>query len=240
MRFEAPSTATKISASRTSPVTGSTMGDLLARVVDEHLVAGRMVLAHHRREAPFELAEQIAEPAVAVPVRVGVPVLLPQHHQIDAGPLQLARKRSPIRLDPPAQARPHAGAAQTGAARERRSVISAGKGQLRPAASARLRLSWTVDRATPSVRPISRALTPSRARRNICRSWRMVSSLLAGIPFSSLSVEDGDAVVADPRGTAAPKSATGWPASSRNGGRHQIGTVADIVSEQVAGLRRNT
>jgi hypothetical protein len=46
-------------------------------------------------------------------------------------------------------------------------------------------------------------------------------------------------VVADPRGTAAPKSATGWPASSRNGGRHQIGMVADIVSEQVAGMRRN-
>src|SRR4051794_1981340 len=67
----------------------------------------------------------------------------------------------------------------------------------------------------------------------------MVSSLLAGIPFSSLSVEDGDAVGADPRGTAAPKSATGWPASSRNGGRHQIGMVADIVSEQVAGMRRN-
>ena len=36
-----------------------------------------------------------------------------------------------------------------------------------------------------------------------------------------------------------PKSATRWPASSRNGGRHQIGMVADIVSEQVAGMRRN-
>jgi len=29
-----------------------------------------------------------------------------------------------------------------------------------------------------------------------------------------------------------------WPASFRNGGRHQIGTVADIKSESVAGLRR--
>jgi hypothetical protein len=67
-----------------------------------------MVLAHHRRETLFKPAEEIAEPTIAVTVRVGVPVLLPQHHQIDAGPLQLARKPSPIRLDPPAQPRAHA------------------------------------------------------------------------------------------------------------------------------------
>jgi len=40
---------------------------------------------------------------------VRVPVLFPQHHQIDAGPLQLARERRPIRLAPPAQSLPHAG-----------------------------------------------------------------------------------------------------------------------------------
>ena len=39
-------------------------------------------------------------------------------------------------------------------------------------------------RATPSVRPISRALTPSCASLNICRICRMVSSLRAGIPLS--------------------------------------------------------
>jgi len=36
-----------------------------------------------------------------------------------------------------------------------------------------------------------------------------------------------------------PISATEWPASSRNGGRHQIGTLAGFASEQVAGFRRN-
>ena len=46
-------------------------------------------------------------------------------------------------------------------------------------------------RATPSVRPISRALTPSRASRSICRICRMVSSLLAGIPDSSVIEEPG-------------------------------------------------
>jgi hypothetical protein len=41
------------------------------------------------------------------------------------------------------------------------------------------------------------------------------------------------------RGNDSPKSATRWPASSRNAGRDHIGTMADITSEQVAGLRRN-
>jgi len=30
-----------------------------------------------------------------------------------------------------------------------------------------------------------------------------------------------------------------WPASVRNGGRHQIGIPADIKSEYLAGMRRN-
>jgi hypothetical protein len=41
------------------------------------------------------------------------------------------------------------------------SVSSGGNGQPIPLACARRRLSWIVLRATPNVRPISRALTPS-------------------------------------------------------------------------------
>ena len=51
----------------------------------------------------------------------------------------------------------------------------------------------TRDSEMPSVRPISRALTPSRASRSICRICRMVSSLLAGIRFPSLINEGLDA-----------------------------------------------
>jgi hypothetical protein len=54
-----------------------------------------------------------------------------------------------------------------------------------PAAAARVRLSWIVLRATPSIHPIMRALMPSRAKRNICRICLMVSSLFAGIRCSS-------------------------------------------------------
>jgi hypothetical protein len=58
-------------------------GDLLAGVVDEHLVTGDLMLAHHRGQPPLEFAIKIAEPRVAVAARMA-PVLLPQHHQIDA------------------------------------------------------------------------------------------------------------------------------------------------------------
>jgi hypothetical protein len=79
------------------------------------------------------------------------------------------------------------------------SVKSSGNGQLKPAAAARFKLSWIVLRATPSRRPISRALTPSRASRGMCLNCRMVSSLFAGIPFSSSISTKRDAATADLR-----------------------------------------
>lgn len=77
----APRTATKISASRTTPVARSTIMIFMP---------GRMVLPHDRRQAPFELPEQIAEAAVAITCRVNGAILFPEHHQIDAGPLEFA------------------------------------------------------------------------------------------------------------------------------------------------------
>jgi hypothetical protein len=59
----------------------------------------------------------------------------------------------------------------------------------------------------------------------------MVSSLLAGIPFSSLSVEDG-----------MPWVLTRGERLRRNrlqGGRLHLGTVAGIDLEKVAGMRLN-
>src|SRR5271157_2661913 len=49
------------------------------------------------------------------------------------------------------------------------------------------------------------------------------------------------AAVAEPRGAnVESRDRLRWPASSRNGGRDQIGTVADIKSESPAGLPRNS
>src|SRR5579871_4479153 len=55
-----------------------------------------MMLAHHRRQPALEFAIEIAEPRVAVAVRMDRPVFLPQHHQVDAGPLELTRQRCPV------------------------------------------------------------------------------------------------------------------------------------------------
>ena len=52
--------------------------DLLARVIDEYLVASGVVLAHHRRQAPLELPEQVAEPRVAVAIRMPRPDIPPR------------------------------------------------------------------------------------------------------------------------------------------------------------------
>jgi len=82
---------------------------LLAGIIDEHLVAGRVFLAHDRREPLLELPVEIAEPAVGIAVRMLRPVLLPQQHQIDAGALQLAGERRPVRFRAPAKAALHAG-----------------------------------------------------------------------------------------------------------------------------------
>ena len=73
--------------------------DPLARIIHERLVAGHMVLAHHRRQPPLEPAQQIAEPAVAVALGMDLSVFLPQDHHRHAGPLQLARQGRPVRLD---------------------------------------------------------------------------------------------------------------------------------------------
>src|ERR1700685_3847359 len=49
------------------------------------------------------------------------------------------------------------------------------------------------------------------------------------------------AAVAEPRGAnVESRDRLRWPASFRNRGRDQIGTVADIKSESPAGLRRNS
>lgn len=166
--------------------------DFLAGVIDKYLVAGRMVLPHGRRQPPLELPEQIAEATVAIASRVNRAILLRKHHQIDARPLKFAGERAPIWLGAPAVPTLDAGMGEQTLFKNA-SVRSPAKGHASPAAAARLRLSWIVLRATPSVRPISRALTPSRASRSIWRICRMGSSLLAGIRFPPLINEGLDA-----------------------------------------------
>jgi len=79
---------------------GSAIGQIdgLTGIVDEHPLAGRMSLAHRRRQPAFPGAVQLAPAAVAVAVRLPLPVLFPQQHQRNAGPAQLMMDIGPIGL----------------------------------------------------------------------------------------------------------------------------------------------
>src|SRR6266478_8603885 len=133
------------------------------------------------------------------------PVLLPQHHQIDARPLQLTGQRGPIRLPAPAEAAPDAGMGK-------QTLFKNGVGQVarqRPRQpGSRGTLEIVLDRAArhPERAPDLPALTPSRASRSICRICRMVSSLLAGIRFPSLINEGLDDL--SPEGLTQTKTPT--------------------------------
>ena len=59
------------------------------------------MLAHHRRQPPFESTQQITEATVAVGLGLDLLVFLPEDRHRDARTLELARQGRPVRLDPP-------------------------------------------------------------------------------------------------------------------------------------------
>ena len=135
--------------------------DPLARIVDERLLPGDVVLAHHRRQPPFEPAKQIAEPAVAVALGMDLSVFLPEDRSSSRQAASARAPRPPSPVRPAAAGRSQSRRAQRAGVSRASSVTSSASGHASPAAAARFRLSWIVERATPRRRPISRALTPS-------------------------------------------------------------------------------
>src|SRR5208282_1289516 len=75
--------------------------DPLARIVDERLLPGDVVLAHHWGQPTFESTKKVTEAAVAVALWMDLLVFLPEDRHRDARTLQLARQGGPVRLDPP-------------------------------------------------------------------------------------------------------------------------------------------
>jgi len=67
-----------------------------AGVIDEHLLASHVSLAHGQGEPAPPGAIEVAEPAVAVPVRMNRPVLFPQKGQGHAGLPQRAMQGRPV------------------------------------------------------------------------------------------------------------------------------------------------
>src|SRR5438552_17649311 len=88
----------------------------------------------------------------------------------------------------------------------------------------RLSVTRTVDAATPIRRAISRIGTPpTNFNRRTSRTWRM-AVLSAGIRSLLRKAEGAD--LSRPAEAPNPRAR-----SSRNGGRHHLGTVGEIISE---------
>lgn len=71
---------------------------LVAGVVDKQLLAAAVILPHGQRQPALPAPEQVAKPAVAIPVGVLGNVLFPQDLQRHVLAFQLARHRRPVRL----------------------------------------------------------------------------------------------------------------------------------------------
>src|SRR4051794_7887273 len=108
------------------------------------------------------------------------------------------------------------------------SVRSSGRGQASPAALARWMASRTVERAAPTIRPISRSLVLLAWSRSTCRICRMVISLFAGI--ASSLVERSQCPNRMTRCSRVLQSDP-WTGSNRKDGRLQRGRVDGIKSE---------
>ncbi len=72
----------------------------LPGIVDEQPLSRWVGLAHRRRQTTAPGRMQVAEPAVAIPIRLPGPVLLPEQQKGDAGLAQLGMDAGPLRLGP--------------------------------------------------------------------------------------------------------------------------------------------
>lgn len=200
---------------------------------DEQALARGMRLPHGRRQPALPAPIELAPAAVAVAVGRGLPVLLPQQHQGDAGTAQLVMDVRPIRLGLAPQA-----ALGAGAGIEHRLQHSlAQRCWQRPVKfrrRRRSRVTATVLRAIPSDRAIARSVAPHPClRRRISRT--RIDTLSAGIGSPARHGHDKHTDLS-PSGRAI----------TTQGGRLQIGmaafkseTVADFIPESVAGLLWN-
>ncbi len=193
----------------------------LAGIVHEGLVASGVLLAHRRRQALLEAAEQFAEAAVAVSVGMDAAIFLPEHKKRHARLLQFDGELGPIRLlaSPLALLDPGAGE-QPMLERLIGQFARQWPGQARQRRPLQVILHGAA-RNTKHHRNLAAAF-PLPPSRSICRNCLMVSLLFAGIKISSCT-RRLDAKVADPGGIV---RAENRPVIDWNRGRLQLGTVA--------------
>ena len=201
-----------------------------------------MLLAHRRRQPPLELAEQLAEAAVRVALRMDRPILVPQHQQIDARALELAHQRRPVGLGMQAEARTH-----PGVDKQSRDQLFVGhvRGEW-PADPGRSRAAQILahrarrDAQFPPDRPAARAGTKMHRQQlldpphgqPLCRHPTPPSIAMAALEARSLLTCE---TILSPDALSLRRSGR----HRQNGGRLEIGTVGGISSERRAASDRN-
>ncbi len=79
--------------------------DRVAGVVDEQLVAGRVILPHRHRQLHRPAAVEVTEATVAIALRITADVFVPKDLQRHMLALQLAVDLRPVRLRAPTMTR---------------------------------------------------------------------------------------------------------------------------------------
>lgn len=113
-----------------------------------------MVLPHRQWQPAFPASEQVAKPAVAIPIRVQGDVFFPQNLKRVVLALHLARYHRPARFRQ-LRRRGFTPAAPQSRISSAAAVTSGGTGQERPDRYKRKIMSRNVERATPVIREIS-------------------------------------------------------------------------------------
>ena len=197
--------------------------DGLPGIVDEQPLAGRMHLAHRRRQPALPPAAQLAEPRIAVAVGLARPVLLPQQHQGDARPAQLAMQRRPVRLGLAPGAGRDAGADEQQrlergiAQRRRQRPDQAGRRRVPHVVAHRAARHHRAARDRPvagaAAMLLAKDLSDTTHRRSL--GWHRLPSWLRREPMRESARDPGGWPTSN-RNRWPTSSRNQWPASNRN------------------------
>ena len=159
---------------RTSPVAGVDDLQRGAGIVDEHPLAGDMMLAHHRRQPPVPAAIELAKPAVAI-TRRDERRGIPPRAATASRPGAAARGGSPANPAGPRRGVLGPPIGWNSSASSAASVMSDGSGQVSPACCTRFRYSLAVLCPTPRLAAIFRVDSPLAWSRKASLIFRIVS-----------------------------------------------------------------
>jgi hypothetical protein len=200
----------------------------VASVIDEQLVATHVGLAHRDRELAFPDSVQLAEAGVAVALRIARDVLVPQDRQCDVLAFELAMDSRPVRLDLTPVTLLRAGIGE-------QPRLECGVGHVlghRPAQPGSLEaFDCRADRRRGHSNPTG-DLTGRYATNEL--QPKHFAHVAHGRSLCWHPVPPSENRRSGPE--SASRGIRPRARSSRNGGRHHLGTVGEIIPESVGGI----